>query len=114
MKVYLVILNGMGDFQGAVIDKETFDWIQKPWQFDGESSGEDPLPEKARKAAIFADPEAEGIAYITIGTYNNDRALYVGSTIEGYKNSYWSTVEMFMAVHNNGDEVADAFEGSIY
>lgn len=112
MEIYAVILSGMGDFQGAVVDKDTFEWITSPRPDfpEGEPSMYETLPFNVKEARTDGHDET----YVTTGSYENDRALAIASTVQGYEPSYGSFKEMFYRITARGDALINTYEGAIY
>jgi len=115
LEVYVVILNGLGDFQGMVIDKTTFTWLDSDWPDElgfASSGDETDLPELLKEA--LARNGEEETAFITRGSYINDRALSCLSTIKGFKPIYDDFHEMFTAIERKGYNVVNTMNGAIY
>lgn len=114
--VYLIVLEGQGDLNIKVVDQITWDWIVSDDL--GTSESEDcgswvdtTIPECQRQLIQAAGDDPNNIE-ITIGSYNNDRAIFAQST-NGYT-TYSSVKSLFDAVITRGDTVIDEYQGCIY
>lgn len=116
MDVYFIITEGQGDFYLNVVDKECFDWVNSNWPFDdNRSSGVDPNTPKwliDKRDTEFED-EHDADVVITIGSYDNDRALACMS-IGTYDQTYFKVKDALDAVKERGDELKDEYHGLIY
>jgi len=122
---YLIELRGGGDTYIHLVEKEVFDWVtssEQPGRKAGDSSWfetEEHVP-KVIWDSIMKCPEAndwfpDGLD-VTIGSYNNDRALHLGSTFgeDDLFPSFNTTAEMMEWVNKNNIRVVDSFAGYIY
>lgn len=112
MKVYLIILTGQGDTEIKVVDQETWDWIK---------SSNPGKPKNTKKNSWFDQlvPKSQldkigEVPYITIGSFENDRALW-SRNADGYQEYYYDTViEAMKDIKKNGHEFEDEYSGEIY
>lgn len=114
--VYLLTLEGGGDRYLTVVNKETYEWITsedlgQPAGSQGKSSWEDQLVppsqvEPLKSAGLYP-------LRITIGSYDNDRAL-AARPMEGYERDYDSIRELMAAIRKNRHELIDEYDGCIY
>ena len=118
--IYIVHLIGMGDEQCCAVDKEVYDWIISPWP-DGadESTTEDlNIPQvlmDAKQAQLLHYPDEDVyMQNLTIESRDNDRALFVISTIPDYKDMYWDLGELVDDIHSKKDRTMRTYVGYIY
>jgi hypothetical protein len=125
-RVYAVCLSGQGDTYEAIVDADIWEWIVGPpkssqkagvfglHQVISENSwpvDEDPgVPQKVLDAIAEEDGEPD----ITIGSYENDRAMLVCAydALCIYKGEDRGDARMW-ARDNNAD-IIETFEGYIY
>lgn len=116
MKIYLVLLIGQGDIQITVLDEEAWNWLWSPMGTEMPETVKKKLRsyrEKEYGPGEFSEDEIE-VIYETSGSYVNDRALSLPSTVDGYKNAYCSLADFVKKIQETGDEVEDTWEGCIY
>ncbi len=109
--VYLLTITGQGDTYIKLIDKETWDWIFSPWappSINCSSYVDTTCPPAVLGRMRKDDPDVE--PYVTCGSWENDRALYVQS-VYGDFDSAAEVIEYVVAHKLN---VADSWEGEIY
>lgn len=116
--VYLLLLEGQGDLVVTVVDKETFDWVtsddlgRRP-EDAGRTHWDDQLVPASQIAKMKADEgEAYQPVWITIGSWDNDRAL-AAKPADGYK-QYSRVTDAMKAIKKRGDKLVDEFAGCIY
>lgn len=113
MKVYLVHLEGQGDTDLKIVDKETFDWINSDlpegWSYENPYDSTVPDSQKAKMKKAGADGEVE----IYMNSYDNDRAL-AAYPMDGYDSYYDSICDVIHAIKSHGDELEDEYNGYIY
>jgi hypothetical protein len=114
MKVYLIVLQGQGDTDVRVVDKETFDWVTSTnpgmlAEAKGNAWIDSRVPEYQQKKR---EEDGLGSLELTTGSWWNDRMLAAYS-IHGYK-EYSSLRDALKAVKAKGDEIEDTTEGMIY
>lgn len=122
MQVYLIVLQGQGDEYAAIVDKETWDWINSdvPEYAIGKSSWSEraTMPQRVREAidkANEADPEDP---QMTCGSFDNDRAMHVCA----YHAALYCDMgdedetrrEAKRWARENGHKIVDTYEGCIY
>ena len=108
-EVYIVVLNDYdGDSTISVVNKETIDWIDSDWKGGEESSYYETVP----KGINIYEEGTE--AYITCGSFNNDRAMCVNSNIKGFDDVYHSWKEVLLTLQNNNVIIVDVWEGMSY
>jgi hypothetical protein len=117
---YLVVLEGQGDAYVLLIDQATWDWINSdiPESAKGEGEWDETFlaPEAVRKAhAEYGD----GVS-ITIGSYQNDRAL-AATEAALWTNHLGDASDVTDDIQyarrwakDNGYEIRDTFNGGIY
>jgi len=128
MDVYLVLCQGQGDTQACIVDKETFEWIM---EFDdGPLVRSKTVKAPPQLHRVLSDPEickkvwgrydpGDGspdpdAINISCGSYQNDKALFCISTIDGYDLQYCELSKLINDVSNRGDRVVGEFSGFIY
>lgn len=118
MDAYLLVLQGQGDEYATLVDKETWDWINSPPPKNRTSNGWSELsimPKWIRDACKKSGDDP----CITIGSYQNDRAL-VASMSEG--NGIFADMDSYGASEKNARQFAEEngytivaeYEGCIY
>ena len=117
MKVYLIVLTGQGDTFIKVVDEETFEWIVsddlgQPKGEEDASSWEDQLVPASQIEKIKEEEGEYDPLRITIGSYDNDRALAAKPC--GDYDTYYSIKEAMKAIKSHGDELEDEYQGYIY
>lgn len=117
MKLHLMVLQGQGDTIVSLLNVEHYQWIlsrETPGRKSKESSWSDTAcPPDLFKAIKADDPdiEDEGVP-VTIGSYQNDRAMYSYGVAEYTGDSVTEAVQWAKA---NGHELADGeYHGCIY
>lgn len=119
--VHLISLSGQGDEEAYLVSKEVFDWVvnrDTPGRAGNEHAWRDTATPEAIRNAIREENQRYGdsdsdLANCTIGSYNNDRALYAGraAIAGGYGDTERDMVEY---AHANGLRIVDEFRGYIY
>jgi hypothetical protein len=121
--LYLINLEGGGDTMIYVVGKATFDWINSDWPAN-EAAGESGFYEKI-PAAVIAEWEAAGLkdeldartkldgvardeCYITIGSWDNDRAMHIPA------GGFDSIVSAMVYIKKQKGELVDEYHGCIY
>lgn len=116
MKVYCVELEGQGDKEIKLVSKEVFDWINSRdlGRPDG-CSDSGWIDQTAPQEVKDYHTKNDGEVYITIGSWNNDRALLApATTINGIEACFWSTKELVDFCKSQDCDIEDTFEGCIY
>lgn len=112
---YLIELTGQGDLQMALVTQEVWDWINSP------------MPAGLREAGGMLDPATPECvrlsndnygAYITIGSWENDRALAAASSDAGAIMDFYDSPraegQFRKEIEEAGYEIADEYHGYIY
>lgn len=99
--LYLINLEGGGDTDITVVNKEVFDWIGSDFSCDaGEYSRDETIP------------GTDVVVNVTCGSYDNDRALAASAhfTEQGF-----GTIKAALAyIKEQRGELADEYHGCIY
>lgn len=116
MDVYLIVLMGQGDVDVRVVDKESFDWVNsinmgRP-AGSRESSWVDSCVPESQRALWRAAGEESDELIITIGSWQNDRAL-AAQSMSGFDH-YNTLAAALKAIYNAQARVVDTYEGMIY
>jgi len=120
-EVYLIVVTGQGDTEVKVVDEETFEWLDSPYPSEtGEASVRDIIPPRIEEImrAFWRNDIGEEMddtdLSVSSGSWDNDRALMVVSTVEGYEAQYSSLKDALDDIKTQGDTVVDTWEGLIY
>jgi hypothetical protein len=108
-KLNMIVLTGQGDTDVMLVDDEIMDWVESDYPLE-EGYGKDPnVPASVRASMEAADPGCE----ISIGlrSFNNDRALYIGSAAVHQSYSLSDTMKY---IRENDIEITRDWEGYIY
>lgn len=103
---YLVTLQGGGDFYAALVDQETFNWINR-----------DDTPGRKGRETGWTDSAAPDwlkkmeTILVTSGSYQNDRAIY--AVMNGGV-TYNSALEAFTDAKQHQWEIVDEWDGVMY
>ena len=112
--VYLIHLTGQGDVEVAFVNKEVFDWINSTdkGQAPADRGKSGWYDQTVPKFVSDRLPSDERGVFLTIGSFNNDRAL----AVIGLKNvrSFTSVRDAMAHVRRHNLNVVNEFEGSIY
>jgi len=115
MDVYLIVLNNGVDEQCCMVDEETMNWVKSPrpeFQFCHEALPPNLLQVYAENDDGW-DDEPVTEAYVTSGSWENDRALFCRSIPEHYDET--SDLETILEhFQQAGDTIVGAYVGSIY
>jgi hypothetical protein len=112
----LVILQGQGGTERKLVSEEVFNWINSPVNQPGNDTGwDDPTtPEEVKKYRREYEEDGE-LAYVTIGSCANDRALQASPLIfNGNEAILYSLRELRDFIQEHNLKVMDTFEGLIY
>jgi len=112
-KYYMITCIGQGDTEITIVDQETWDWIFSPWPktLKGKNSGEDIVPKAVLKKMRKWYEDDSFKPEITIGSYENDRALQAPS-VNGEK--FYSMKDALKFIKDKKIKIADSHEGYIY
>lgn len=117
-KMGLVSLSGQGDHYFALVPQDIIDWINRedtPGRHAGESAWFDDATPPALRTALAHDTSCvNGCANVTIGSYENDRALVAVTSEADCVKCFDSVREMTKWAADNGVEIVDEFYGCIY
>jgi hypothetical protein len=117
MDVYLIVLEGQGDVSVALVDYETWEWINspKPESAKGERAWDEfkMAPEYVQNTLMkYGDDKL----IITIGSFQNDRAL--AASTDGAVWFQYGEYDDIQAAKEwasvNGYDIEDEFHGYIY
>ena len=116
MKVYCIELEGQGDKEIKLVSKEVFNWINSRnlGRPDGcNDSGW--IDQIAPQEVKDYQAKNDGEVYITIGSYDNDRALLAPPlTIGEVEAIFFHTRELVDFCKSHDCDIIDTFEGCIY
>ncbi|MGX1266718.1 hypothetical protein RKD55_004662 [Rossellomorea marisflavi] len=128
MQAYVITLIGQGDTDVKIVDQETYEWIVSAdlGRKGNESGWQDKTcPLTVRKAVWDEMSLREQKHYgqmsnfypdITIGSPNNDRALFVCALKDksGKELSFWDIEAYTTYIAKHNVEILDSYEGYIY
>lgn len=124
MNIYLLVLSGQGDTDVKPVDEEAYNWITsedlgRPETFEedeDEHGWYDRIVPASQLELLQKDADKFGgeveRVYITIGSYDNDRALFA-KPVEGYA-THDSVADAIKEITAKGDTLVDSYEGCIY
>jgi hypothetical protein len=108
-KLYLIVLNGGGDTDIKLVNKDVWDWINSPYTDD---------VEKVPDAVVVLDPDQfsaentredeDGYCCVCPSSYDNDRAMGAPGL------SFWSMKEAMQYIRKHDIEIIDEYEGYLY
>jgi hypothetical protein len=102
----MLTLAGQGDIEVKLVDKETWDWINKP---------NDPCPPAVLERIREEQDDPECVPNITIGSPDNDAALWSPAVkIDGIEASFDSVSDAIRFIRKHDIEIEDDYEGCIY
>lgn len=103
---YMITLSGGGDTDVFFVDKPVFDWINSgiPAHAAGKGSWVEKMP------GVENDDE-DNDPFVTIGSYDNDRAIYAGSQCADRFSSVGDGLKYAKRQNFN---IVDTYEGMIY
>ncbi len=109
-KLYLVALDGGGDLQVTLVTQAVWDWIDLPFG-SPDSSYCEAVPPAVLEEAKRHGTESyfkDGTMRITVGSYDNDRALFApGRQFDDVEDAHEYAKE-------NKVDIVDTYEGFIY
>lgn len=121
MNIYLIVLQGQGDEYVAVVDQETWDWInsdipQSAHDDDASAWSEwELMPVRTRNALIANTRKGdEADPLITIGSYENDRAMAVCTASGAALYDAPDVADAKKWVKDNGYMIVETYRGCIY
>jgi hypothetical protein len=127
--LYMIVLEGGGDVIVKLVDQETYDWLDSPRPKMIENSALDKsCPEAVRQRAyqeyVAAEshwpdeqvkPYEEYWPYVTSGSCENDRALWVpASEVAGAKLDFSDVADATNWCVEHGIKVNGSWNGCIY
>lgn len=112
-KLYLLNLNGGGDTHIILVTEAVWDWICSPYISSQEKVPEAVLLEAKRHESPafddeFCNPDEDGLYYVSMGSYENDRAMGAPG------HSFWTMKEAFEFIKDNDIEIIEEFDGYLY
>lgn len=126
MKVCLFDLAGGGDHDMFFTDLEIYEWVIKndmPINYNWEKNGYtwlDPnTPEIIRSTqlgyfAVNITTNPKGLAELSSGSFENDRAILAERAALLFEGSYGSLADMINIAKNEGWEIAESYSGVMY
>lgn len=112
--VYCISLSGGGDTYIYFVDEESWRWITSPPPKGLRTAGHLPdtqCPPTQLKLMKLEDPDMEDFPDITIGSYENDRALACRPT-EG--DTFYSVAVAIKYATKHNLNIVDDYQGYIY
>jgi hypothetical protein len=105
-------MTGQGDTYIKIVDKETWDWIFSPWApptLNCSNYNDNTCPNAVLVRMRKDDPDAD--AFITRGTWENDRALLVQPV---YGDLFFSVSDAMNYAMKHKFNIVESWEGCIY
>lgn len=100
---YLIVLRGQGDTAVTLAEAAAKQWIERPPK-PGKTGWKEKIP-----TAVIANHNPDyKTAEVTIGSYDNDRALYCPG------DSFDTVKAAFDFAKKNGHNIIDEYHGYIY
>lgn len=118
VKKHMIVLSDQDVTYITLVDKEIFEWIvdrDTHGRVGNESSWVDnKAPVRVTECIRENSDDVNAEVTITVGSYDNDRAMCCSGMGEYGKDNFWELSDAINYAQKNNIEIVDTYEGLIY